>query len=345
MSRCLELAALGKGNTYPNPLVGSVITAGDKIIGEGFHQEYGKPHAEVNAINSVITRSRLKGATLHVNLEPCCHEGKTPPCTELIIRAEIPRIVIGSVDPNPAVSGKGIETLKKAGCNVSVGILDNKNRILNRSFFTFFGKKRPYVILKWAESKDGFLDRNRTSDTPVGPNWITGEIGQTLVHKWRIEEQAIMVGRKTVVLDNPSLTARSWSGRQPLRITLSRKAELAKNLHLFDKQAKTIIYTEEESSGDIENQYVKLDFNRSIPGQILTDLYNREIQSLLVEGGKELLESFILSGIWDEALVFKGNKKFIGGLKAPKIDFQPDYCSVFDHCELKYYSNLSISKS
>jgi diaminohydroxyphosphoribosylaminopyrimidine deaminase/5-amino-6-(5-phosphoribosylamino)uracil reductase len=343
MLRCLELAAFGKGNTYPNPLVGSVITHKNMIIGEGYHREYGKAHAEVNAIETVENKSQLKNSTLYVNLEPCCHVGQTPPCTDLIIHSGIPRIVIGSADPNPAITGRGINTLKSAGCDVTIGILDSKNRELNRSFFSYHEKKRPYVILKWAESNDGFLDQIRTPDMQVGPNWITGEIEQILVHKWRAEEQAIMVGSRTATIDNPSLTARQWTGRQPLRITISRKANLAENLHLIDKQNRTLIYTERELPPDHEIIYVKLDYTKDIPGQIMGDLYNREIQSLIVEGGKELLESFIFSEIWDEAMVFKGIRKFNEGIRAPKIESKPKLHTIFGQCELKYYRNFSFT--
>ncbi len=345
MLRCLELAALGKGYTYPNPLVGSVITCRQKIIGEGYHREFGKAHAEVNAIASVKQRALLTESTLYVNLEPCCHVGKTPPCTDLIIDAGIPRIVIGSEDPNPAVSGKGVEALKKAGCDVTIGILDKENRALNRSFFTYFDEKRPFVILKWAESSDGFLDIIRKPGTPVGPNWITGLLGRTLVHKWRATEQAIMIGGRTLLIDNPSLTVRFWTGRQPLRITITRQTNLSKDLHLLDPKIPTLIYTDKNVDSEPGTTYVKLDYGDEIFPQIMKDLYNREIQSLLVEGGKELLESFISSGLWDEAFVFTGNSRFLNGIKAPILSIQPDLRTQQDDCELKYYRNKSYPAS
>jgi len=343
MLRCLELASLGKGYTYPNPLVGSVITHHHEIIGEGYHREYGKAHAEVNAIASVKQRALLTHSTLYVNLEPCCHVGKTPPCTDLIIDAGIPRIVIGLEDPNPAISGKGIEALKNAGCDVTVGMLERENRALNRSFFTHFEKKRPFVILKWAESNDGFLDTIRTPDTPMGPNWITSGLGQTLVHKWRATEQAIMIGGHTALLDNPALTVRSWTGRQPLRIAITRQKNLVKNLHLLDQKHPTLIYTDKKILPESGITYVKLDYSREVIPQIMNDLYNREIQSLIVEGGKELLESFISSGVWDEAFVFTGRRRFFDGLKAPTLDCQPDLRTLFDRCELKHYRKNCIS--
>ena len=341
MLRCLELATLGKGYTYPNPLVGSVITCHHEIIGEGYHREYGKAHAEVNAIASVKQRALLAHSTLYVNLEPCCHVGNTPPCTDLIIDTGIPRVVIGSEDPNPAVSGKGIEVLKNAGCNVTVGVLEKENRLLNRCFFTFFEKKRPFVILKWAESQDGFLDSIRTPETPVGPNWITSGLGQTLVHKWRATEQAIMVGGRTLLLDNPSLTVRHWTGRQPLRIAITRQANLPKDLHLLDQQNPALIYTDKKMLPEPGINFVKLDYQSEIIPQIMSDLYSRGIQSLIVEGGKELLESFISSGLWDEALVFRGYSQFFNGLKAPMLYLQPDFQTLFDRCVLKYYRNKS----
>lgn len=339
MLRCLELAALGKGYTYPNPLVGSVITHHGKIIGEGYHREYGEAHAEVNAISSVNRRDLLTHSTLYVNLEPCCHVGKTPPCTDLIIDTGIPRVVISSPDPNPAVAGKGIESLNNAGCKVTVGILENENRALNRSFFTFFEKKRPFVILKWAESLDGFLDTIRTPDTPIEPNWITGEVGRTLVHKWRAAEQAIMVGGRTLLQDNPALTVRYWTGRQPLRIAISRQKYFGKHLHLLDQKAPTLIYTDKKMMHEPGVTYVKLDYRKEILPQIMVDLYNREIQSLIVEGGKELLESFISSGLWDEAFVFTGDRRFNNGIKAPMLDYHPDLQTLFDRCALKYFIN------
>lgn len=339
MLRCLELAALGKGYTYPNPLVGSVITHNQEIIGEGYHHEFGAAHAEVNAILSVNRKDLLTDATLYVNLEPCCHVGKTPPCTDLIIDTGIPRVVIGSEDPNPAVSGKGINVLKNAGCTVTVGIMEKENRLLNRSFFTFFENKRPFVILKWAESNDGFIDAIRTPETPPEPNWITGALGRTLVHKWRAAEQAIMIGGRTLLMDNPALTVRFWKGRQPLRVALTRQEKSGHHLQLFNQKEPTLIYTDKKMIPQPGIAYVKLDYRREILPQVMSDLYKRKIQSIIVEGGKELLESFISSGLWDEAFVFTGSRWFYDGLKAPALDCQPDLKTLFDRCELKYFRN------
>jgi diaminohydroxyphosphoribosylaminopyrimidine deaminase/5-amino-6-(5-phosphoribosylamino)uracil reductase len=342
MTRCIELASLGKGNTYPNPLVGSVVTYKDSIIGEGYHQEYGKAHAEANAISAVAKRDLLENSTLYVSLEPCCHIGKTPPCTNLIIDTGIPRVVIGSVDPNPVVTGNGIEVLRNAGCDVLTGIMDIEGRYLNRRYFSYYERNRPYVILKWAESKDGFLDNIRSPHSPVGPNWITQNVGQTLVHKWRAEEQAIMVGSGTAMIDNPSLTVRHWTGRQPLRITISRKAKLAKNLQLLDQKNKTLIYTEQDLEPEGNNVFVKLNYEKEIPEQIVRDLYERKIQSLMVEGGAQLLTAFICSGLWDEAIVFTGNKNFFNGLRAPVIKSPVDLETHFDQCGLKFFRNQGV---
>ncbi|UCG27555.1 MAG: bifunctional diaminohydroxyphosphoribosylaminopyrimidine deaminase/5-amino-6-(5-phosphoribosylamino)uracil reductase RibD [Bacteroidales bacterium] len=339
MARCLDLASMGRGYTYPNPLVGSVIIYRDSIIGEGYHREFGKPHSEVNAIEMVKDKSVLGESTMYVNLEPCCHSGKTPPCTDLIIRSGIRNIVIGSVDPNPSVSGSGIRQLENSGCNVTTGVLEQEGKNLNRSFFTYFEKKRPYIILKWAESADGYLDRIRTEDAPIGPNWITGELEKTLVHIWRAHEQAVMVGGGTVIIDNPRLTVRHWTGRQPLRISISREANFPGGTNLLDNQYKTLIYTEKILPASEALEYVQLDYNKDTIVQVLKDLYSREINSLIVEGGKKLLESFLNSGIWDEARVFKGDREFLTGIKAPTINSSPVNRIFLFQSELKIYRN------
>jgi diaminohydroxyphosphoribosylaminopyrimidine deaminase/5-amino-6-(5-phosphoribosylamino)uracil reductase len=221
MKRCLELASKAEGMTYPNPMVGSVIVHEGKIIGEGFHLKAGGPHAEVNAINSVSDKSKLKDSTLYVNLEPCSHFGKTPPCADLIIANSVPRVVIGTLDTSEKVSGQGLSRLKNAGCEVITGVLEKECRRLNRRFFTFHEKNRPYITLKWAQSADGYLDMIRTSDQNTGPNWITGNPERVLVHRWRAGEQAILVGAGTLRVDNPKLNVREWTGNNPLRLVLS----------------------------------------------------------------------------------------------------------------------------
>ena len=241
MQRCIDLARLGAGNTAPNPMVGSVIVYDGKIIGEGYHRRNGEAHAEVNAINSVNDKSLLRHASLYVNLEPCAHYGKTPPCANLIASIGIPNVIIGSVDSAAHVSGKGIQILKDAGCEVTTGVLESESRELNKRFFTFHEKKRPYIILKWAQTKDGFIDILRNNNCSVEPTWITNEYAKTLVHKWRSEEQAILIGTNTALADNPSLTTRLWKGKNPIRIVFDRNLRLPQGLRVFDDKAKTII--------------------------------------------------------------------------------------------------------
>ena len=320
MQRCLDLAQLGIGNTAPNPLVGSVIVHNNgKIIGEGYHQEFGEAHAEVNAINSVKDKSLLKSSTMYINLEPCSHFGKTPPCADLIVENNIPRVVIGCIDSSLTVGGKGVEKLTKAGCDVIVGVLEKESRELNRRFFTFHEKKRPYIILKWAQTLDGYiaLVRKNNSDKPL---WITNELARTVVHKWRAEEQAIMVGTNTAEKDNPVLNVRDFSGNNPLRIVLDRKMRLPDNLHLFDGSIPTLIFTEKDTRSKNNLEYVKINFNKNVLKQLLNVLYEKEIQSVIIEGGEKLLGSFINQNLWDEARVFIGNKFFYNGIKAPQIN-------------------------
>jgi diaminohydroxyphosphoribosylaminopyrimidine deaminase/5-amino-6-(5-phosphoribosylamino)uracil reductase len=307
MKRCIELAENGLGTTYPNPLVGSVIVHNNTIIGEGWHRKAGESHAEVNAVNSVTDRSLLKNATIYVSLEPCSHFGKTPPCCDLIIDHGIPNVVIGTVDPNIKVAGNGIKKLIEAGKNVTVGILENECLELNRRFFTFHEKKRPYIILKWAESQDGFIAPS--SKEKRQPLWITNEFSRQLVHKWRSEEQAILVGTQTVIDDNPTLTVRNWEGENPIRIVLDQNNRISKESHIFDNQSKTIVYT----AADIN-------FQKNIGIQITTRLYDGNIQSVIIEGGRQTLQTFIDENFWDEARVFKGTVFLGNGTKAPLLN-------------------------
>ncbi len=323
MQRCLELAKLGLGTAAPNPIVGCVIVYKGKIIGEGYHQKCGEAHAEVNAINSVKNPDLLEKSTLYVNLEPCAHHGRTPPCSDLIVKKRIPRVVIGCVDSFAKVSGKGIEKLKKGGCDVNWGILEKKSRELNCSFFTFHENKRPYIILKWAETKDGFIDKKRRSVETVEQNWITNQISKILVHKWRTEESAFMIGRKTAKKDNPQLTVREWYGKNPIRIVLDRKLKLSLDLKLFDNCADTLIFNSVKNEQKHNLNYIKIDFNDDVLNSVLTKLYELEIQSLVVEGGEKLLTSFINANLWDEARIFVGNKYFKDGIKAPLFPFKP----------------------
>lgn len=324
MMRCMDLARHGLGTTYPNPLVGSVVVYHGRVIGEGFHRKSGEPHAEALAISSVRDRSLLKDATIYVNLEPCSHYGKTPPCANLIVSSGIPRAVIGTRDTSSKVAGRGVEILKKGGCSVTEGVLEEESRRINRRFFTWHEKKRPYIILKWAESADGFIDRVRKKDDPRAPNWISGPLGRQLVHKWRSEEQAILTGTRTALMDDPALTVREWSGTNPLRMVIDRDLVLPPDLKLFDNTTETVVFNQRENRRDHQTEYVRLDFTKEIIPQILDFLYHREIQSLIVEGGAITLNGFIRSGLWDEARVIQGTEKFLDGVKAPEIPLQPD---------------------
>jgi diaminohydroxyphosphoribosylaminopyrimidine deaminase / 5-amino-6-(5-phosphoribosylamino)uracil reductase len=339
MTRAIELAQLGIGNVAPNPMVGCVIVNKGKIIGEGYHQEYGKAHAEVNAINSVKNRDLLSESTLYVNLEPCSHFGKTPPCTDHIIQKRIPGVVIGTSDPFDKVAGRGIEKLKNAGCNVRVGILEDKCKDLNRRFFTFHEKKRPYIILKWAQTEDGFIDIDRTVEYFGQPTWITNEISRIAVHKMRSEESAIFVGTNTALKDNPSLTVRVWSGKQPLRLVIDRNLRLPDDLELFNQKYPTIVFTSKSGISKQNLEYKEILFDGSEIEHILDVLHKRNVLSLIVEGGKELLQSFINKSLWDEAHIYIGRCLFQKGVQAPKIVGMPDFMDDLDGSSLYVYRN------
>jgi diaminohydroxyphosphoribosylaminopyrimidine deaminase/5-amino-6-(5-phosphoribosylamino)uracil reductase len=309
IKRCIELAKNGFGTTYPNPMVGSVIVYNNEIIGEGWHRKAGEPHAEVNAINAVKDKSLLSKATIYVSLEPCSHFGKTPPCCDLIIANNIPNVVIGTIDPFAKVSGTGIKKLVEAGKKVTVGILEEECNELNKRFFTFHNKKRPYIILKWAESQDEFIAP--LSKEKKEPVWITNEYSRQLVHKWRSEEQAILVGTNTVLDDNPSLTTRDWAGNNPIRIVLDQNNRISKENLIFDSQAKTISITKDT-----------INFKNNVASEIATFLIENNIQSVIIEGGRQTLQTFIDESIWDEARIFKGNYSLNEGIKSPKIAFK-----------------------
>ncbi|MCX6272339.1 MAG: bifunctional diaminohydroxyphosphoribosylaminopyrimidine deaminase/5-amino-6-(5-phosphoribosylamino)uracil reductase RibD [Bacteroidetes bacterium] len=316
MHRCLDLALNGQGSVSPNPLVGSVIVLDDKIIGEGYHHKYGAPHAEVNAINSVENKEWLKRASLFVNLEPCSHQGKTPPCTDLIIEKGIPRVFIGNTDPFPAVNGSGIQKLRLAGVEVITGLLEKEGWILNRRFFTFHKEKRPYIILKWAQTLDGFMDIDR-SDPNIPFEWISNNSLKRLVHKWRSEEDGILVGTTTAQHDDPQLTIREWYGRNPMRMVLDENLSLPESHHLFDQSTPTLVFTAKKSENKPNLEFITLNFSKSVLSQVNKILYSRGTQSLIVEGGHEMLESYLEAGCWDEARVLEGNKFFRRGLKGP----------------------------
>lgn len=314
--RCIQLARNGMCNAAPNPMVGAVIVHNDRIIGEGYHARCGERHAEVNAIRSVKDESLLQESTIYVSLEPCSHYGKTPPCADLIIRKGIPRVVVGCVDPFSLVSGRGIQKLKDAGIDVKVGVLEAECRQLIKRFVTFNTQQRPYITLKWAESADGFIDINREEGQPVV---LSTPITSMYVHKQRAEHHAILVGRRTALLDNPSLTTRNWYGKNPVRLVIDKELTLPTSLKLFDGSAPTWIFTAQDKASTSQVIYFKLDFNRSILPQILQKLYENKLQALLVEGGSRLLQSFIDEGLWDEIYTEHSAKVLENGVKEPVI--------------------------
>ncbi len=326
INRCLQIAKNGLGTTRPNPMVGACIVYDGKIIGEGFTSTYGDNHAEVNAIDAVKDKTQLPKSTLYVTLEPCSHFGKTPPCSDLIIEYKIPKVIIGCVDDNPMVGGKGIEKLRAAGCNVVVGVLENKCKGHHKRFFTFHNKKRPYIILKWAETKDGYIaPKSKNEKKPV---WITNSYSRQLVHRWRAEEQAILVGTNTVLEDNPSLTVRDWTGTNPIRIVLDKESKLNKELSVFDSKAETIRITEKD-----------IDFNKNIGFQISNLLYKRNINSIIIEGGAKTLQTFIDENLWDEARIFIGSTEFNGGIKAPTFSGKLISETFIEQDILRIYTN------
>ncbi|RAW03506.1 bifunctional diaminohydroxyphosphoribosylaminopyrimidine deaminase/5-amino-6-(5-phosphoribosylamino)uracil reductase RibD [Pseudochryseolinea flava] len=313
MRRALELAGRGRGKVSPNPLVGCVIVHDGRIIGEGWHQQYGGPHAEVNAIASVQEKALLTTSTAYVTLEPCSHFGKTPPCADLLIREKIQKVVIANVDINPLVSGAGIRKLRAAGIEVITGILDHEAKELNKRFFTAISKNRPYIILKWAQTTDGFVARENYDS-----KWISNEYSRQLVHRWRTEEDAILVGMKTAQHDNPQLNVRDWTGRNPTRVVIDRFLKLSLKLNLFDGTQKTICYNvllHEERDNNLRIRIAEENF---LP-EMLQDLHKRKLHSLIVEGGSQTLSAFIALNLWDEARVFVSPQRFQKGIAAPII--------------------------
>ena len=314
LSKCIEIAKKGKGQVSPNPLVGCVIVYKNKIIGQGYHQRYGESHAEINAINSVKNKDLLPKSTLFVNLEPCSHFGKTAPCSDLIIKYKIPKVVIGCIDTFHKVSGKGINKMRNCNIEVVVGVLKKESNYLNRRFFTFYNKKLPYVILKWAKSKDGFV-------APVNqdhPFWMTSNDSKKLVHKWRSEEDSIMVGRITAYQDNPLLTVREVIGRNPTRIVIDKDLKLSQKINLYNSDAKTIILNSKKTEEIRNIFFVKIDFDNVITST-LNKLYKYNIQSLIIEGGSKTLQSFIDANMWDEARIFTANTTLSDGIRSPII--------------------------
>ena len=344
MQRCLELAKMGQGNTAANPMVGSVIVHNNKIIGEGYHKKYGELHAEANAINAVKDKSFLNKSTLYVNLEPCSHLGKTPPCSELIIKNNIPRVILGSIDPNSIVAGKGLEKLINSGIEVITGVLENESAELNKKFFSYYQRRRPYIILKWAQTADSYIDMERNNRQAGHPVWISNKISRMLVHKWRSEEHSVMVGTNTVLLDNPQLNIRFWQGNNPVRVIPDRRLRLPDSLNIFDKKSKTIVFTEKKVRPGENPEYINIGFNNNTLEEILKILFNKEIQSVIVEGGKMLIESFIEKNLWDEARVFTGSMKFKAGIRAPVIPFEPLQETYIENDRLLIFRNNILYK-
>ena len=339
MRRCLDLALKAEGRTYPNPVVGSVIAYGGKIIGEGYHLRAGEPHAEVNAINSVTNKDLLGVSTIYINLEPCSHYGKTPPCADLIISSGIRRIVIGTRDTSDKVDGKGIKKLKEAGCEVITGVIEDECRWINRRFFTFHEKKRPYITLKWAQSADGFLDADRDKDHPRKPLWITGNAERVLVHRWRAAEQAILAGAGTVRADDPRLNVREWTGDDPVRLILSSSGDLDDKSALFSTNGTNIVFTHNARLKIGDAVTMKLDATRSSAIQIVEYLFTSGLQSVLIEGGAKVLNHFISCGLWDEARIFRGQQMFNNGVKAPCIEGTPSRRMLFSRSSLEVLLN------
>ena len=318
MQRCLHLASLGGGYVSPNPMVGAVVVYEDKIIGEGYHKVYGLSHAEPNAINSVDDKSLLEKSTLYVSLEPCCHWGKTPPCANLIVKSGIRKVVICNSDPNPKVSGGGVKILKDAGIEVLIGVLEKEGRELNKRFFSRHEKNRPYIILKWAQTLDGFMDIERRNESRES-YWITNDALKVWVHRQRAIEDCILVGKNTIINDNPNLNVRYFSGRNPIRMTIDKDLTIPNGRFFFDNSQRTVVFNSQKDFQGGETTYVKLDFEKNVLEQIIHYIYSDiKTSSLIVEGGKFTLESFIKENLWDEANVLIGNKYFYKGLTSPK---------------------------
>lgn len=342
MSRAIEIAQNGLGTTAPNPMVGAVIVHDGQLIGEGFTSTYGGPHAEVNAIGSVSDKALLKQATLYVTLEPCSHFGKTPPCADLIIKHKIPSVVVGLLDPHEKVAGQGIEKLRNAGVEVITGVLEAECREHHKRFLTFHEKKRPYIVLKWVQTANGFMapDKAARNENPE-PYWISNSYSRQLTHKWRSEEQAILVGTNTVLEDNPKLDVRSWTGKSPLRVVLDRNLRINGNYSILDGSVPTLMLTEVTDT----TRYIKgvdyrtIDFAEDVLPQICSVLHEYNVLSVLVEGGAKTLQSFIDAGEWDEARIFTGTSSFKKGIKTPSISGKLVASIAIGTDTLKIYNN------
>ncbi|MBC6110426.1 bifunctional diaminohydroxyphosphoribosylaminopyrimidine deaminase/5-amino-6-(5-phosphoribosylamino)uracil reductase RibD [Pedobacter fastidiosus] len=339
IKRCLELALLGIGNVNPNPMVGCVIVLNDKIIGEGYHQKYGEAHAEPNAVKNVFdlfgndAGNLLKSATAYVNLEPCAHFGKTPPCADLFVKHRLKKVVIGNRDPFSSVDGKGIEKLKNAGIEVESGILDEECKYFNRRFFTRIQKQRPFIILKWAETANGYF-----ATTDGHQKWISGALAKRLAHQWRTEEDAILIGKQTAVMDNPQLTSREWPGKNPVRLVIDKNLQVPNDNHIFNTEAKTIIFNEVKTDVIGNIHYIQMeDMHFYLAQKIAFQLYLMDVQSVIIEGGANILNQFLEANLWDEARIFTAPNSWESGLRSPIIKAQlqeqiqigPDKLSIY----------------
>jgi diaminohydroxyphosphoribosylaminopyrimidine deaminase/5-amino-6-(5-phosphoribosylamino)uracil reductase len=338
MNRAIELAYLGLGKVSPNPMVGCVVVQDGEIIGEGWHQEYGGSHAEVNALNNVFDQDKIKGSEVYVTLEPCAHQGKTPPCADLLVKHNVKAVYISNLDINPLVAGKGIQKLKDADIMVTLGICEDEGNIINKRFFTYHLLKRPYIILKWAQTIDRFIARKNFDS-----KWISNVHSRQLVHKWRVEEDAVMVGANTGVYDNPKLNVRDWEGniRQPVRLAVDPNLKIPNNHALCDRSQTTIIYNHIKSTSQNNLELIKLKKENFIE-EIMSDLYKKKIQSIIVEGGSYLINSLISRNLWDEARIFVSDKTFGDGIKAPEL-YQAelmDKQKIFDD-EILYFKHIN----
>ncbi|MDW7692712.1 bifunctional diaminohydroxyphosphoribosylaminopyrimidine deaminase/5-amino-6-(5-phosphoribosylamino)uracil reductase RibD [Flammeovirgaceae bacterium SG7u.111] len=334
MERALGLAKLGIGSVSPNPMVGCVIVKDGLIIGEGYHQQYGGPHAEVNAVNSVEDKLQIKGSDVYVSLEPCSHFGKTPPCADLLVQHQPKKVIVCNVDPNPLVAGKGLEKLKKAGIEVITGVLEKQGLELNKRFFTSMTKQRPYIILKWAQTADGFVARKNFDS-----KWISNQRSRQYVHKWRAEEDAILVGSNTAKHDNPTLNVRDWSGKNPTRIVIDRNMKLSPKLNLFDGTIPTLCFNLSKNEEQENLKYIQLE-EESFLKQVLEKLHENKLYSVIVEGGSQILHSLIKEGLWDEARIFTSETMFGEGIPAPRISGKLISKQPIHTDELKVYQNL-----
>ncbi len=337
MHRALQLAKNGLGSVSPNPMVGCVIVHNDIVIGEGWHQQFGEAHAEVNAINAVKKKELLKDATVYVTLEPCSYVGKTPACSDLLISSKVKKVVVATLDPNPKVAGSGIAALKNKGIIVKQGVLEKEATELNKRFFINQQLNRPYIILKWAQTKDGFIARKNFDS-----KWISNEQSRQRVHQWRAQEDAILIGKNTAYYDNPSLTVRNWHGTNPVRVLLDRNLEVKTEFNLFDGEANTLVYNVIKNNQQKRIEQIKIEKEDFI-NNVLDNLYQRETGSILIEGGSQILNTFITLGLWDEMRVFTSNQLFKEGINAPEINYPKAYCGNIENDTLSYYFNPSTS--